>query len=217
MGRLDEVDLSLSLGRKEEEASWSAQGAAGAVAADARRADRRAHGSGRRCSSSSRAGTRPARAARSSGWWRRWTRATSGSPSSPRRARTRSATTSSGASGRRCRAGAGWPSSTAPGTGACWSSGSRASPAEEQWRRAYDEIDAFERTLADEGAIVVKLWLHISPEEQLQRFEARAEDPLKSWKLTDEDWRNREKRGALRGGGRGDAGADRPAVRAAGA
>jgi polyphosphate kinase 2 (PPK2 family) len=65
---------------------------------------------------------------------------------------------------------------------------------EEQWQRAYGEIDAFERTLADEGAIVVKLWLHLSPEEQLKRFEARAKDPLKSWKLTDEDWRNREKR-----------------------
>jgi len=65
---------------------------------------------------------------------------------------------------------------------------------EEQWRRAYGEIDAFERTLADEGAIVVKLWLHISAKEQLKRFEARAKDPLKSWKLTDEDWRNREKR-----------------------
>lgn len=64
----------------------------------------------------------------------------------------------------------------------------------EQWERAYGEIDAFERTLADEGAIVVKLWLHSSSEEQLKRFEARAADPLKSWKLTDEDWRNREKR-----------------------
>jgi len=65
---------------------------------------------------------------------------------------------------------------------------------DEQWRRAYGAIDAFERTLANEGAIVVKLWLHISSEEQLKRFEARAKDPLKSWKLTDEDWRNREKR-----------------------
>lgn len=65
---------------------------------------------------------------------------------------------------------------------------------EEQWRRAYGEISAFERTLADEGAILVKLWLHLSAEEQLKRFEARAKDPLKSWKLTDEDWRNREKR-----------------------
>jgi polyphosphate kinase 2 (PPK2 family) len=65
---------------------------------------------------------------------------------------------------------------------------------EEQWRRGYDEIDAFEQTLANEGMIIVKLWLHTSPEEQLKRFEARANDPLKSWKLTDEDWRNREKR-----------------------
>jgi AMP-polyphosphate phosphotransferase len=64
----------------------------------------------------------------------------------------------------------------------------------EQWARAYEEINAFERTLADEGAIIVKLWLHVSSEEQLKRFEARAKDPLKSWKLTDEDWRNREKR-----------------------
>jgi len=65
---------------------------------------------------------------------------------------------------------------------------------EEQWRRAYDEINAFERTLVHEGAIIVKLWLHTSSDEQLKRFEARASDPLKSWKLTDEDWRNREKR-----------------------
>jgi AMP-polyphosphate phosphotransferase len=65
---------------------------------------------------------------------------------------------------------------------------------EEQWTRAYGEIEAFERTLADEGAIVVKLWLHISPQEQLKRFETRENDPLKSWKLTAEDWRNREKR-----------------------
>jgi polyphosphate kinase 2 (PPK2 family) len=64
----------------------------------------------------------------------------------------------------------------------------------EQWERAYEEINGFEQTLTDEGAIIVKLWLHISFEEQLKRFEARAEDPLKSWKLTDEDWRNREKR-----------------------
>jgi AMP-polyphosphate phosphotransferase len=65
---------------------------------------------------------------------------------------------------------------------------------EEEWKRAYDEINDFERTLGDEGAIIVKLWLHVSPEEQLKRFEARKKDPLKSWKLTDEDWRNREKR-----------------------
>jgi polyphosphate kinase 2 (PPK2 family) len=65
---------------------------------------------------------------------------------------------------------------------------------EAQWRRAYREIVEFERTLADEGMIMVKFWLHLSSAEQLKRFEARERDPLKAWKLTDEDWRNREKR-----------------------
>src|SRR4051794_41351577 len=64
----------------------------------------------------------------------------------------------------------------------------------EQWLRAYDEINSFERSLSDEGMILVKLWLHISDEEQLKRFQRRETDPLKAWKLTDEDWRNREKR-----------------------
>jgi polyphosphate kinase 2 (PPK2 family) len=64
----------------------------------------------------------------------------------------------------------------------------------EQWLRAYDEINGFERTLADEGMVMIKFWLHISPEEQLKRFEKREHDPLKSWKLTDEDWRNRGRR-----------------------
>jgi polyphosphate kinase 2 (PPK2 family) len=64
----------------------------------------------------------------------------------------------------------------------------------EEWDRAYDEIVHFERALAIEGTILIKLWLHISPEEQLQRFESRRQDPLKSWKLTPDDWHNREKR-----------------------
>jgi polyphosphate kinase 2 (PPK2 family) len=67
---------------------------------------------------------------------------------------------------------------------------------EEQWSRAYDEIVEFERTLTAEGMIMVKFWMHVSPEEQLRRFEDRANDPLRTWKLTDEDWRNREKRPA---------------------
>jgi AMP-polyphosphate phosphotransferase len=67
---------------------------------------------------------------------------------------------------------------------------------EEQWRRAYGEIADFERSLVAEGMVLVKFWLHVSPEEQLERFEARQGDPLKGWKLTDEDWRNREKRAA---------------------
>ncbi len=61
----------------------------------------------------------------------------------------------------------------------------------EQWLRAYDEINAFERSLADEGTILIKFWLHISDEEQLRRFERRKADPLKAWKLTEDDWRNR--------------------------
>ena len=63
----------------------------------------------------------------------------------------------------------------------------------EQWSRAYDEIVQFERTLVLEGLILVKLWLHISDKEQLARFRSRERDPLRRWKLTEEDWRNREK------------------------
>jgi polyphosphate kinase 2 (PPK2 family) len=68
-----------------------------------------------------------------------------------------------------------------------------ASPAE--WQRAYGEINDYERALTADGMILVKLFLHVSDEEQLKRFEARQNDPLKAWKLTDEDWRNRAKRG----------------------
>jgi polyphosphate kinase 2 (PPK2 family) len=64
----------------------------------------------------------------------------------------------------------------------------------EQWLRAYDEINAYEGSLAAEGTIVIKFWMHISDAEQLRRFKRRAKNPLKAWKLTDEDWRNREKR-----------------------
>jgi polyphosphate kinase 2 (PPK2 family) len=64
------------------------------------------------------------------------------------------------------------------------------------WRRAYEEIRDFERTLAAEGTIIVKFWIHISSPEQLKRFKRRAKDPLRMWKLTDEDWRNRKKRRA---------------------
>src|SRR5918911_2784409 len=67
---------------------------------------------------------------------------------------------------------------------------------EAEWRRGYDEIAALERSLAAEGTIIVKFWMHVSDEEQLKRVERRERTPLKRWKLTDEDWRNREKRGA---------------------
>ncbi|HKJ71874.1 MAG TPA: UDP-galactose-lipid carrier transferase [Gammaproteobacteria bacterium] len=62
---------------------------------------------------------------------------------------------------------------------------------EDQWQRAYREINDFERTLADAGVALVKCWLHIDADEQLERFEARLADPLKAWKMSDDDWRNR--------------------------
>lgn len=64
---------------------------------------------------------------------------------------------------------------------------------EPEWSRAYEEILLFEEQLLSFGTIVIKFWLHISAEEQLLRFETRKNDPLKRWKLTEEDWRNRDK------------------------
>ena len=65
--------------------------------------------------------------------------------------------------------------------------------AEPEWRRAFAEITEFEEQLIDHGIVLVKFWLHITPAEQLKRFEERAKSPYKSWKLGDDDWRNREK------------------------
>jgi AMP-polyphosphate phosphotransferase len=62
-----------------------------------------------------------------------------------------------------------------------------------EWRRAYEEINQFERQLAVDGHIIIKFFLHISKEEQKQRFQARSSNALKSWKMTDEDYRNRRK------------------------
>jgi polyphosphate kinase 2 (PPK2 family) len=64
---------------------------------------------------------------------------------------------------------------------------------EEEWKRAYREINQFERELVDYGTILFKFWLHIGADEQLRRFEERSVNELKQWKLTDEDWRNRDK------------------------
>lgn len=64
---------------------------------------------------------------------------------------------------------------------------------ENDWKRAYREINQFEKTMTDHGAVVVKFWLQIDKDEQLNRFSARQENPGKQWKITDEDWRNREK------------------------
>jgi polyphosphate:AMP phosphotransferase len=64
---------------------------------------------------------------------------------------------------------------------------------EADWKRAYNEINEFEKELTDWGAVVIKFWLHIDQETQLQRFTDRQNTPEKRWKITDEDWRNREK------------------------
>ncbi len=64
---------------------------------------------------------------------------------------------------------------------------------DKEWKRAYDEINNFEKLLSDDGAIFVKIYLHISKDEQLSRFKRREADPYKHWKITDEDWRNRRK------------------------
>lgn len=60
-----------------------------------------------------------------------------------------------------------------------------------EWKRAYHEINEFERQLMDDGALLVKLFLFITKDEQLKRFKAREADPYKHWKISDEDWRNR--------------------------
>lgn len=64
---------------------------------------------------------------------------------------------------------------------------------EQALQRSYGEINEFEAELAENGAVVMKFWLHITPKEQLKRFNKRAKVPYKQWKLTDEDWRNRDK------------------------
>lgn len=63
----------------------------------------------------------------------------------------------------------------------------------EEWQRAYKEMNDMEKDLCDAGAIVIKFWMHIDKDEQERRFKERQENPEKQWKITDEDWRNREK------------------------
>ncbi len=64
---------------------------------------------------------------------------------------------------------------------------------ENDWKRAYAEINEFEKELTDEGVIIIKFWIQIDNETQLKRFNERQNTPDKQWKITDEDWRNREK------------------------
>ena len=64
---------------------------------------------------------------------------------------------------------------------------------EAEWKRAYSEINQFERQIVDFGGTIFKFWLHIGKQEQLRRFKEREHTNYKAWKLTDEDWRNRGK------------------------
>lgn len=62
-----------------------------------------------------------------------------------------------------------------------------------EWKRAYSEINSFEKLLTNDHYIIEKFWLHISKDEQYKRFKERENNPMKRWKITDEDWRNRAK------------------------
>jgi polyphosphate kinase 2 (PPK2 family) len=62
-----------------------------------------------------------------------------------------------------------------------------------EWSRAYAEIRHFEEQLVEHGIVLLKYWIHITPDEQEKRFKERAASPYKSWKLTEDDWRNRKK------------------------
>src|ERR1700726_2941592 len=62
-----------------------------------------------------------------------------------------------------------------------------------EWKRAYREINEFEQLLVEDGTSIIKVYFHITKEEQLERFKRREADPLKHWKITEEDWRNRRK------------------------
>src|SRR5205823_240469 len=64
------------------------------------------------------------------------------------------------------------------------------------WRRAYEEINQFEEQLVDDGTVLCKFWLQVSKAEQYKRFKAREKTPFKRFKITPEDWRNRQKWGA---------------------
>ncbi len=63
----------------------------------------------------------------------------------------------------------------------------------DEWKRAYDEINDFERLIIDNGTVLVKFWMQISKDEQLRRFEERKNDPFRQWKIGPDDWRNRDK------------------------
>ena len=207
MGRLDQIDLSKSLSRSRSSAASRTRRRASPSSADARGADRPADG--------------PAVLVLFEGWDASGKGAIKrlvapidprhvASPSSPRRPPTRSATTSSGASGTSCPDRGGWRSSTAAGTGGSWSSGSRALPrARQPPLRRDQQLRALAHRRGDDPDQVLAPHLRRRAAQAVQR---RERDPLKAWKLTEDDWGNRESVPPT-GGRRGHAGAKRPAER----
>jgi len=103
------------------------------------------------------------------------------------------ATTTSGVSGTSSPLTARSPSSTVPWYGRVLVERVEGFATEAEWKRAFGEINEMERTLADDGAILIKLYLHVSKDEQLRRFKERQANPDKHWKINGEDWRNRRK------------------------
>ena len=127
----------------------------------------------------------------SGGWAGRWTREVSKCIPSPPRCRTSVVDTTCNASGRSFPSRVRSWSSTAPGTAASWSSGSESLASKREWQRGYEEINQFERMMAADGIRIAKCFLHITPAEQIRRFKDRLANPLKRWKLSYEDFRNR--------------------------
>ena len=175
MGRLDQLDLSLALD-KTEEAERLAAASRRLLALRLQLGGKLRRGrSARPSASCSRAGTRPARAARSSASSRRSTRATCASRTFAAPDLRREAPPLPVALlRRRCPGWGGMAVLDRSWYGRVLVERVEGFATEEQWSRAYDEIVEFERTLAREGMILVKFWLHISDEEQLQALQARA-------------------------------------------
>ena len=110
-----------------------------------------------------------------------------------RRCRTRRVSTTFSAFGRSFPTPAKSSCSIAPGTGASWLRGWRGIASKQEWQRGYEEINQFERMLVADGVRIVKCFLHITPAEQVRRFKDRLTNPLKRWKLSYEDLRNRSR------------------------
>ena len=215
MGRLDDVDLSLKLSRKEQDRLLALHGARLAQLRLTLGGLIGAGSSGRRCACSSRAGTPAARAAPSSAWSRRSTPATSASVRSPRRRPTRSATTTCTASSPQLPGWGGMAVLDRTWYGRVLVERVEGFATEEQWRRAYARdrrLRAHARRRRHDHRQVLPAHLRRRAAQALRA--PREQDPLKAWKLTDEDWRNREQAPRLRGRARGDVRAHRHRARA---